>query len=59
MTAGAAWQDQVRQALVGLGWSAGQAEQAVAAVGAEFDGAPAPAVAVLLKRAIQLLGRAR
>src|SRR5215813_8609661 len=29
---GVGWQDQVRQALVGLGWSAGQADQAVAEV---------------------------
>lgn len=54
-----AWPDQVRQALTGLGWTASQADQAVAAVSAELDGAPAPGVPVLLKRAIQLLGRAR
>jgi Holliday junction DNA helicase RuvA len=54
-----AWQDQIRQALVGLGWSAGQADQAVSLVAAELNGEPAPAVPVLLKRAIQLLGRAR
>jgi Holliday junction DNA helicase RuvA len=52
------WQDQVRQALVGLGWPASQAEQAVGVVAAEIDG-PAPAVPALLKRAIQILGRAR
>jgi Holliday junction DNA helicase RuvA len=54
-----AWQDQIRQALVGLGWTAGQADQAVSLVAAELNGEPAPAVPVLLKRAIQLLGRAR
>jgi holliday junction DNA helicase RuvA len=54
-----AWQDQVRQALVGLGWSAGQADQAVSLVSSELNGEPAPGVPVLLKRAIQLLGRAR
>ena len=59
VVAGIGWSDQVRQALVGLGWTAGQAEQAVAAVSAELDGQPAPAVPVLLKRAIQLLGRVR
>lgn len=56
---GVTWQDQVRSALVGLGWSAGQAEQAISGVAAEFDGAPVPGVPVLLKRAIQLLGRTR
>jgi Holliday junction DNA helicase RuvA len=57
--AGISWQDQVRQALVGLGWSAGQAEQAVALVATELDGAPVPGVPTLLKRAIQVLGRVR
>src|SRR4051794_34457458 len=50
-----AWHDQVRQALVGLGWSAAQAEQAVAAVAETVDGSPPP-VPVLLKQAIRLLG---
>jgi Holliday junction DNA helicase RuvA len=57
--AGLAWQEQVRQALVGLGWTPGQADQAVSLVGAELNGEPAPAVPVLLKRAIQVLGRTR
>jgi holliday junction DNA helicase RuvA len=56
---GTAWQDQVRQALVGLGWTAGQADQAVSLVSSELNGEPAPGVPVLLKRAIQLLGRTR
>jgi len=56
---GLTWQDQVRSGLIGLGWSAGQAEQAIAAVASELDGGPAPAVPALLKRAIQLLGRTR
>jgi Holliday junction DNA helicase RuvA len=59
VVAGVSWSDQVRQALIGLGWTAGQADQAVNAVSAELDGQPAPAVPVLLKRAIQLLGRTR
>jgi Holliday junction DNA helicase RuvA len=59
MVAGPAWADQVRQALVGLGWSAGQADQAVVAVADGLDGQPAPAVPELLKRAIRLLGRTR
>jgi holliday junction DNA helicase RuvA len=53
-----AWQEQVRQALVGLGWTAGQADTAVAAVAETVDGSP-PAVPVLLKQAIQMLGRSR
>jgi holliday junction DNA helicase RuvA len=57
--AGISWADQVRQALVGLGWSAGQADSAVTVVSAELNGEPAPAVPVLLKRAIQVLGRTR
>jgi Holliday junction DNA helicase RuvA len=57
--AGISWADQVRQALVGLGWTAGQADQAVGVVTAELNGEPAPAVPVLLKRAIQVLGRTR
>jgi Holliday junction DNA helicase RuvA len=56
---GTVWQDQVHQALVGLGWAPSQADQAVGAVAAELAGEPAPAVQVLLKRAIQLLGRTR
>ncbi len=57
--AGISWSDQVRQALVGLGWTAGQADQAVSIVSAELNGEPAPAVPQLLKRAIQVLGRTR
>jgi Holliday junction DNA helicase RuvA len=52
------WSDQVRSALIGLGWTAGQADQAVAAV-AETLGADVPPVPVLLKQAIQLLGKSR
>jgi Holliday junction DNA helicase RuvA len=52
------WPDQVRQALVGLGWTAGQADQAVAAVAESIEG-ETPPVPVLLKQAIRLLGRTR
>jgi holliday junction DNA helicase RuvA len=55
---GGVWQEQVRQALVGLGWTAGQADQAVAAVAATVDG-PEPPVPALLKQAIRLLGTTR
>jgi Holliday junction DNA helicase RuvA len=53
-TGGAPWREQVRQALVGLGWTPREAEEAVAAVAADAEqGAD---VAVLLKSAIQALG---
>ncbi|MGC9668550.1 Holliday junction branch migration protein RuvA [Planosporangium sp. 12N6] len=57
--AGAAWADQVRQALVGLGWTAGQADQAVAALADSLDGQQIPPVPELLKQAIRMLGRTR
>jgi Holliday junction DNA helicase RuvA len=53
-----AWQDQVRQGVIGLGWSATQADQAVAAVAETLDG-EIPPVPVLLRQAIRLLGRTR
>jgi holliday junction DNA helicase RuvA len=52
------WAEQVRQALVGLGWTAAQADQAVTAVAETVDGEPPP-VPVLLKQAIRVLGRGR
>jgi Holliday junction DNA helicase RuvA len=55
---GESWPEQVREALVGLGWSAGQAEQAVHAVADTLDGSTPP-VPVLLKQAIRILGRTR
>jgi Holliday junction DNA helicase RuvA len=57
--AGVAWADQVRQALIGLGWTSGQADQAVSAVAESLDGQPTPPVPELLKQAIRLLGRSR
>lgn len=56
-----AWRDQVRAGLVGLGWTAGQADQAVAAVADGLTGSDGdiPAVPVLLKQAIRLLGAPR
>jgi len=56
---GAAWTEQVRQALIGLGWTAGQADEAVAAVADQLDGATTPPVPVLLKQAIRMLGTVR
>lgn len=53
-----AWQEQVRQGVLALGWSAVQADQAVAAVAEGIDG-EVPPVPVLLRQAIRLLGKAR
>jgi Holliday junction DNA helicase RuvA len=53
-----AWPEQVRQGLIGLGWTASQADQAVATVAESLDG-EVPPVPVLLRQAIRLLGRAR
>jgi Holliday junction DNA helicase RuvA len=51
----AGWRGQVRQALLGLGWSARESEDGVAAVAAAGDSGAD--VAVLLKGAIRALGR--
>lgn len=52
------WREQVHTGLVGLGWSAAAAEQAVAAVAETLDG-QVPPVPVLLKQAIRYLGKVR
>lgn len=52
------WTEQVRQGLMGLGWSQAQADQAVAAVAKTIDGATPP-VPELLRQAIRLLGKNR
>ena len=52
------WQEQVRQGVLALGWSATQADQAVAAVAEQIDG-ETPPVPVLLRQAIRMLGRTR
>jgi Holliday junction DNA helicase RuvA len=53
------WQEQVRQGLVGLGWTASQADHAIGSVASSLDDGPTPPVPALLKQAIKLLGRAR
>lgn len=59
-TRGPDWRDQVRTGLVGLGWSAREAEEALSAVAAEAEAAIAagepPRVASLLRSALRLLG---
>jgi holliday junction DNA helicase RuvA len=56
------WRDQVRQGLVGLGWSAKDADKAVDAVADQADGASGPAgdvdVAALLRAALRALSKA-
>jgi len=53
-----AWQEQVRQGVLALGWTAAQAEQAVAALAESIDG-EVPPVPALLRSAIRLLGKTR
>ncbi len=55
-TAPAPWKDQVLQALVGLGWSAKDADAAVEAVAPEAG--DDPQVAVLLRSALRTLSKA-
>jgi Holliday junction DNA helicase RuvA len=53
---GSGWQGQVREALVGLGWSAKQAEDAVEAVRPQAD--TDASVSALLRAALQSLAKA-
>jgi Holliday junction DNA helicase RuvA len=58
VTAGPAWRDKVVDALVGLGWSAKQAADAVEAVAdPDDDGNGAPDVPGTLRAALRHLGR--
>ena len=57
-SAGAAWEAQVQAGLVGLGWSAKEADQAVSAVTPQADAMPEPDVARLLRLALQALSKA-
>lgn len=54
-TPSAPWRDQLRQALVGLGWSAREADDAVSAV--EPEAGDGVELAVLLRSALRILGR--
>jgi Holliday junction DNA helicase RuvA len=54
----AAWREQVHAGLVGLGWSAKEAEKAVEAVAPKADEAADPDVAALLRAALRSLSRA-
>ena len=52
----AAWRDQVGEALVGLGYSAKQAEDAVGKVAVGVDDVESPDVSTLLRAALRELG---
>jgi Holliday junction DNA helicase RuvA len=53
------WRDTLSQALVGLGWSATQADEVVGRLAAEHPGAGEADVPALLREALGQLGRAR
>ncbi len=55
---GNGWQSQVHAALLGLGWSIREADDAVAAVTPFADDASGPDVGLLLKEALRSLNRA-
>jgi Holliday junction DNA helicase RuvA len=61
-TAPGLWRDQLRTALLGLGWTGREVDDALAAVGPEAEAAIAvgdtPDVAALLKTCLQMLSRA-
>ena len=57
--AGPAWRDTLLQALTGLGWSAAQAEPAVAALAERHPDADAAQVPALLREALAVLGQGR
>ena len=56
--ASAGWQAQVQAGLVGLGWSAKEADRAVDAVTPEAEQSAAPDVARLLRSALRALSKA-
>jgi Holliday junction DNA helicase RuvA len=55
----APWRDQLTHALAGLGFSGKEAAEAVDVVAADVPGEVQPDISALLRRSIQLLGRAR
>lgn len=58
LTPVAPWRDQLAHALAGLGFSGKEADEAVRVVAADVAEGSAPDVSTLLRRSIQLLGRA-
>lgn len=57
-SSGSGWQSQVQAGLVGLGWSAREADSAVAAVSPDADAMAVPDVASLLRAALRVLSKA-
>lgn len=55
---GAAWRDQVHEALIGLGWPARDADKAVETVAASLAPDARPEVSTLLRDALRTLSRA-
>ncbi len=53
-----AWQAQVQAGLVGLGWSAREADEAITVVAPEAEQMPTPDVGRLLRAALQTLSKA-
>jgi Holliday junction DNA helicase RuvA len=58
-TAAPSWRDTLVQALVGLGWTAPQAEESVARLAETHPTAGADDVPALLREALSQLGRSR
>jgi holliday junction DNA helicase RuvA len=60
--AAGAWREQLRSALIGLGWGSREVDEALVAVGPEAEAAIAvgdtPDVAILLRSCLQMLSRA-
>jgi Holliday junction DNA helicase RuvA len=57
--AGPGWRDTLSQALVGLGWSAAQADEVVSGLAAQHPAATEADVPSLLRQGLAQLGRAR
>jgi Holliday junction DNA helicase RuvA len=55
----ASWRDQLHAALLGLGYAAREAEEAVTAVTPQAESSPEPNVGALLRSALQSLNRTR
>ncbi len=55
---GSGWEGQVHAALLGLGWTVRDADEAVAAVAPEAAADPPPEIAELLRSALRTLSRA-
>ncbi|WP_229051175.1 Holliday junction branch migration protein RuvA [Aeromicrobium sp. Leaf350] len=58
-TGAPAWREQVHEALLGLGWSARDAEAAVDTVAADLPAGDQPDVSLLLRDALRSLARTR